>query len=421
MASPPPPENVVATVNSNDSISLEWTFDPSSGSVDNYEVQISRDGASFTDPTGGPSSPTGTGPHTYGPNSGRGYNSVVGIDSSFQFRVRAVNTDGTSDWNTSPTVYTEPLPPHNPSVSRPDANTIEISWENKSDIADVTKVHVREDTGSGYGSWNNFGNIYLPNEQTTIQVGDQAGWTSLVIKENARYQFRIASEQYQHGSYGGLGKWVYADYGNDGNVFFEDDFESGDFSAWDDTYHATNHVESGSHHDTGISGPDQGSNYWAGIGVDNTESTWLQKNLGDLSGENDVLVKCAFAIGSLDDGSENFNIEWYDGSTWRVLVEWNHEYNEQGWFEVSEIVPDSWLSTDNRIRVGDTTGWGMRDGDFFAVDRVVVGDILHEYTQPAGPSNLSLDTSTDREITASWTENGISLPKYSLPVLHQTK
>jgi len=28
MASPPPPENVVATVNANDSISLEWTFDP---------------------------------------------------------------------------------------------------------------------------------------------------------------------------------------------------------------------------------------------------------------------------------------------------------------------------------------------------------------------------------------------------------
>ena len=106
MTSPPPPENVVATVNANDSISLEWTFDPtwfafdgtddslggfnegmwySSASVDNYEVQISRDGASFTDPTGGPSSPTGTGPHTYGSKSDESYNSVVGIDSSFSF------------------------------------------------------------------------------------------------------------------------------------------------------------------------------------------------------------------------------------------------------------------------------------------------------------------------------------------------
>ena len=28
MALPPPPENVVATVNANNSISLEWTFDP---------------------------------------------------------------------------------------------------------------------------------------------------------------------------------------------------------------------------------------------------------------------------------------------------------------------------------------------------------------------------------------------------------
>ena len=113
----PPPENVVAMVNANDIISLEWTIDYSSGSVDNYEVEISRDGASFTDPTGGPPSPTGTGPHTYGPSGNQSYNSVVGIDSSFQFRVRAVNTDGTSDWNTSPTVYTDPIPPHNPVVS----------------------------------------------------------------------------------------------------------------------------------------------------------------------------------------------------------------------------------------------------------------------------------------------------------------
>ena len=142
MASPIPPENVVATVNANDSISLEWTFDYSSASVDNYEVQISRDGASFTDPTGGPSSPTGTsgppsptgtGPHTYGPDSDKSYNSVVGIDSSFQFRVRAVNTDGTSDWITSPTVYTDPVPPHNPVVSRPSANEITITATTQAD------------------------------------------------------------------------------------------------------------------------------------------------------------------------------------------------------------------------------------------------------------------------------------------------
>jgi hypothetical protein len=59
--------------------------------------------------------------------------------------------------------------------------------------------------------------------------------------------------------------------------------------------------------------------------------------------------------------------------------------------------------------------------DYFAVDRVVVSDILHEYTQPAGPSNLSLDTSTDREITASWTENTESHYQNIHYALHQTK
>ena len=148
MKSPPPPENVVATVNANDSISLEWTFDYSSASVDNYEVQISRDGASFTDPTGGPSSPTGTGPHTYGPNSHESYNSVVGIDSSFQFRVRAVNTDGTSDWNVSPTVYTDPIPPENVVATASSDTTIDVSWSNESNNEDGFRVHQKSDSSS---------------------------------------------------------------------------------------------------------------------------------------------------------------------------------------------------------------------------------------------------------------------------------
>ena len=137
---PPPPENVVATVNANDSISLEWTFDSSSASVLFYQVEISRDGASFTDPTGGPSSTTGTGPHTYGTNSDRKYISVVGIDSSFQFLVRAVNTDGKSDWITSPTVYTDPIPPHNPVVSRPSANEITITATTQADNILGTRI-----------------------------------------------------------------------------------------------------------------------------------------------------------------------------------------------------------------------------------------------------------------------------------------
>ena len=46
MASPPPPENVVATVNANDSISLEWTFDPLS-SPDGFRVYQKSDSSSW--------------------------------------------------------------------------------------------------------------------------------------------------------------------------------------------------------------------------------------------------------------------------------------------------------------------------------------------------------------------------------------
>ena len=38
-------------------------------------------------------------------------------------------------------------------------------------------------------------------------------------------------------------------------------------------------------------------------------------------------------------------------------------------------------------------------------DRVIVSDILHEYSRPATPSAISLDTSVQSEISATWTNN----------------
>jgi hypothetical protein len=402
MASPPPPENVVATVNANDSISLEWTFDSSSGSVDNYEVQISRDGASFTNPTGGPSSPTGTGPHTYGPNSDKSYNSVVGIDSSFQFRVRAVNTDGTSDWNTSPTVYTDPVPPHNPVVSRPSANEITITATTQADNVVGNKISYREDTGSGYSNWTAFDRVQYTGEtdnsvdptvkgnrwSKTFVVGEtyHANYGNKSIQENARYQFKLQTEQTtpERDRWGIRSEYVYADYGNDGNVFFEDDFESGNLDNWDVYSNEDPHsgIQSGSHGDLGINGADQGTYYCR---LDYGDD--IRLNIGSILTDTDVLVKAVVATGSMDNGSEHGSIKWYDGSNYQDLRTFYHEYNKQGWVEVSAIVPDSYLNSNNRIRF---RGYGGT-ADHFAVDRVVVSDVLHEYTSPAGPSKLTSD------------------------------
>jgi hypothetical protein len=394
----PAPSSVSATVNADDDIGLSWTDE--ANATENFRVHINRDSITWTAPSGGPTTPTSTSV-TYGPNSDNSYESQVGIDSSFTFRVRAEGSDANSDWSYSDTVCTSPIPPHDPSVGRPDANTFEISWTNQSDILSASnslQIQYREDTGSGYGTW-------IFHDNTDADDGSYIVSTSHAdFQENARYQFRLRGVNRSGSNAPTTSEFVFADYGNEGSVYFEDGFESGDISAWDSSY-GGHTVEGGSHADTGVSGPDEGSCYLKGYGADDTESTWVQKNLGDLSNETDVLVKCVFAVGSLDGSAENFNIEWYDGSSWQVLAEWFWEYNEQGWCEVSTLVPDLWLSSDARIRVGDTTSSGMFDGDYWAVDRVVVSDLLHEYTSPAEPSDLTLDTTTDREITVSWTRN----------------
>jgi hypothetical protein len=423
MAVPAPPTNVVATTDSNSQVTVTWDYDPTwfafdgndstlggfnegrwytSGSVDHFEIEISRDGIGYKDPSGGPSTVNysdGTTSYSgsYGPNSDNAYGTQVGIDSMFKFRVRSVNADGASAWVGSNLTYTQAIPPHNMEVSRPDNMSFSFSWENKSDIGDGPVIEARKDTGNGYGSWGWIATLDGSGSDTITQ-GDGENVT---IEEDARYQFQayhhVPEDRNQDS------ETIFCDYGNSGNVYFSDDFESGDFSAWD----TTNLGDSKTYVSTSLDGydgsgrvaesdPPEGS-----YGAQLAGGDYITENLGDLSGETDVLVKSYIQVGSLDSGGEEVRILWYDGSNWQTLESWSVEYNRQGWIEVTSLVPDSYLSTDNRVRF---EGYGG-SGDFLCVDRVVVSDILHEYTKPAAPSNPSFDNSVEDELTLSWTNN----------------
>jgi len=397
---PTAPRNVTATVNADDQITVDWD-EPSDwgGERGNYLMRMSRDDSSWVAPNGGSETINDDGSvsysESYGPSNDTGYNSVVGIDSKFQFYVRAENSAGNSNWGSTSEVYTTPIPPHDPSVNRPDADTIEISWENKSDTADIpAEVSMREDSGSGYGSWKKLDNFY--GTSTTVSVGDSSSYNDLTISDDSRYQIKLRSFN-TNASSTLSSEYVYADYGNQNKVYFEDDFEDGIDSSWGDSFSDNQSgLQSGSYADLGIDGADSGSNY---VRIDNGENFYHQ--IGDLSSEENVIVRAVVATGSMDNSNEETHIQFYDGSTYHDLRTFSHEYNRQGWVQVTALVPSSYLGTDNYVRFKGHGG----GGDHFAVDRVVVSDILHEYTRPTSPGALSLDTSVDREITASWSRD----------------
>ena len=400
------PSSVTVDYVADDQLDVSWD---GSANYGEYQIEIFRDEITWSNPAGGPSFVNiDTTSATYGPKSDNAYETQVGIDSKFRFRVRQSTEHGTSSWTYSNRVHTTPVPPRNVSVSRPDANTVTVNYETGSDVATTATIFYRKDSGGGYGSWNYVGDT----DENVGSKGTSRSQTFSVsfnswMDEDARYQFKIRHEAKGESNARLDSPFVYTDYGNNGNVYFEDNFESGDLSSWDNNNLAgdTGVKSSSGPADLQIDGAFNGTHYFYGEGVESDQATYLEKDLGDLSSATDVLVECTFATASLDADREDFGVSWYDGSAWQSLKHYSWEYNKQGWYNVSVVVPSSYLSSNNRIRVGTTTSAGMYGGDHFAVDSVVVSDVLHEYTSPTAPSNLVADTSSAREIILSWVAN----------------
>jgi hypothetical protein len=385
-ALPAPTVNSLTYV-ADDELELDFSANDD-GSSTSYSVGMRRDGSSWVDPAGGPSNPS-PGVHSYGPASDASYERQVGADSKFEFWVKASTDDVTGTYDYSDAVYTTPLPPHNPSVSRPDANTFKFDWEGKAtdaDDANVVTIWVRADEGSGYGSWDFIDQYDQANAPIQFDISKDSR-----LNEDARHQFRLSTKT-NTGSFP-VSEYVYADYGNDGNVFFEDDFEDQDFAEWGGS-RGNSSIDSGSNTTAQISGADEGT-YYANI----AGGDYLRKDLGDFSGETDVIIKCTLASGSMSSSSDP-RIEFQsDASNWVTPHDSDWSYNRQGWWQVFAKVPNSALGTNSKFQIVAPS-----DGPLL-VDGVVVSDLLHEYTKPAAPSGLQLDNTTVGEISASWTHN----------------
>ncbi|WP_273738462.1 fibronectin type III domain-containing protein [Natrinema soli] len=410
--------NVTATYDADDQITLSWDKADTNDSPDDYEIQINRDGAGWVSPAGGPATVAEDGSSsysaTYTPESSAGsaidYDGSVGMDSAFEFRVRMATDDGTTtDWVSSDTVLTTATPPYGLSVTRPDVGTFRFHYTVQSDLATNLRLEYREDTGSGYGAWTWFDTVSASEShlisgspdtkdsdvtiEYTVGTSYQAG---VALQHDARYQFRAETDIPSNPNSAD----VYADYGNRFNVYFDDDFASGDASAWDATSGSatvTDTLDS-----VFVAGDSARTPETGGFAVEMGGAGYVEKSLGDLSGQSDVHVRVTVQTASNDNSSERGDLWWYDGSTWQTLRQWGWEYDGQGWMEYHAAVPASYLAIDNRIRVGRDEGGGV---DYVAFDRVIVSDNLHEYTRPAAPTGLTLETTGEGEITYSFTDN----------------
>lgn len=432
VSAPTSPQNVTLAIDSNSQGTVTWDA-PSDwgGERGNYRIQLYKDATNWEYCSGGPNTVNDDGSAsysaTYTSSTDSSYNKQFGIDASHRFRVRAENSAGNSSWVHTNTKHTTPVPPKNPTVNRPDQDTIELSWVSDTDLGTSarTDIEYRKDTGSGYSSWGNIETIQASSKGTSVSRQYSVSNDSW-LEQDARYQFRIAHYHYEDWNNDGNNglhesPYVYFDYGNNGNVYFEDDFESGDLSNWDSTNlqdswgvydssfidpHANSDDPSYNGRIHPVQGPDEGTYYLFGDGSGN-----VQKNLGDLSSESQVIVKCAMATSSMDSSSERIGIWWSPdgGSNWEWLEDFHHEYNRQGWVEVTARVPDSSLGTDCVLRLN---GYGG-SGDYAAWDRVVVSDIVHEWTTPTAPSNPQFTDSTTDSLTLDWSDGSTVASKNS--------
>lgn len=187
---PTAPSNVILSL-SGDGGYLKWTRRPSSSApYDSIELDFQRDDGTWQDSatlSGGASSYT-TG--TFVRNS------------SYQYRVRAHNSAGTSAWAYSNTVKAPPNAPAAPSnanVSRSSDTRQIVTWSRGSSTstAPITNQVIARQDVLGAGSYVNIATV----------SGTATSFTDSSTRANKQYRYRVQSKNSS-----GTSSWAYTDY-----------------------------------------------------------------------------------------------------------------------------------------------------------------------------------------------------------------
>jgi hypothetical protein len=159
---PADPQNAAQTVQGDDEIDLTWDENSNGGPVDDYDVQVSEDGGSYS-----------TVVSTY---SGTSYTYTADpAANEHRFRVRANNSDGSSGFTYSETVATDAT---NLAVTGTARSEISFAWDG---VRDATGYEVlrAEATGSAVADY------------TSVATPTTSPYTGTGLEDGERYYYRV--------------------------------------------------------------------------------------------------------------------------------------------------------------------------------------------------------------------------------------
>lgn len=158
---PSAPLNTSQSVDGDDAITITYDEDTNGGVPDNYRIQVSEDGSGYSTIA----TPTGES-YTY---------AATPSTNSHQFRVRAENSVGDSNWSYTSTVDTDPV---NLSVTGIQQSEISFAWDG---VRDATGYEVLRAESSGS----------VTTDYSTAGSPSSSPYTDTGLEDGERYYYRV--------------------------------------------------------------------------------------------------------------------------------------------------------------------------------------------------------------------------------------
>lgn len=380
--------------------------------VDSYVVELRRNGGDWVEVPASPITDDNSASYSFSVQRGAGnvLARAARVDGYYEMRV-SESGDGTVYWTGD--TYSPPAAPVSPGISRPDGDTVSISWTTESEAAAAgpagmaVDVQVAEVDSGGVGPWQFVrrafrGDMTTGNPSTvgsTLGVEIAVGGSYDAVQETtlsreSRYRVRI-----RHVIFDGEGpkasQWVYADYGTADSHVESDNFVTGNLVSWGN--------QSTTPNDSGVisgapprarahlpSGAETGGYYWFG-----NDGAVLHQYIGDLSSKSGTyVIQLRAAVASQ---TETVTVEWKYSGSWTQIYEFGAEHNAVGWETHHIPVPDDQHGQWNAFRII----CGSNTFDFGLLDRMTFADMSEEFTRPATPTGLEA-SATETELSATW-------------------